>query len=244
MENKFHDKILKLAKTPTSTNADIDVVFRDMKKQRLLWKDISSNTYIDRVLEEYDVENASQKDIDNMPLEFNKSLPFSFPLKIYRSNPFICNVISLCIGNSLAFMLWRIITIFAGELSESMPSAGVFNYNPVTLKWERTYNKTAYLTSILNSFIYYGSRAEHLKTLNHVSAASDLIDVLYKKGARCDNLNSLINPIVIPIKVFRTQSFSANVIIYRKVIENNDAYAKDMLIQQLIEKLNRRNKIV
>jgi hypothetical protein len=153
MENKFHDKILKLAKTPTSTNADIDVVFREMKKQRLLWKDISSNTYIERVLEDYDVENASQKDIDNMPLEFNKSLPFSFPLKIYSSNPFICNIISLCIGNSLAFMLWRIITIFAGELSESMTVAGVFNYNPVTSKWERNYNKTAYLTSILNSFI-------------------------------------------------------------------------------------------
>jgi len=244
MANKFHDKILKLAKTPTSKNADVDVIFREMKKQRVLWKDISNNIYIDRVLEDYDVEDATQKDIDNIPLEFNKSFPFVFPVKIYRINPFICNIISLCIGNSLTFMLWRLVTIFAGEISESMAAAGAFNYNPITLKWERTYDKTKYLTCILNSFIYYGSRAEHLKTLEHVTAASDLIDVLYKKGARCDKLNALINPIVIPIKLYRTQSFSANVTIYKKVMENNDAYAKDMLIQQLIEKLNRRNKIV
>ena len=244
MENKFNDKILKLAKTSTSTNAEVDILFREMKKQRVLWKDISSTTYIDTVLEDYGVENTKQKDIDNISLEFNKSLPFTFPLKIYRINPFICNIISLCIGNSIGFMLWRLITIFAGELSESISSAGVFNYNPISKKWERTHDKTAYLTSILNSFIYFGSRAVHLNTLEQVTSASDLIDVLYKKGARCEIVNSLINPIVIPIKVFKTQSFSGNAIIYRKVIENNAAYAKEMLMEKLIEKLKRRDKIV
>ena len=49
-----------------------------MKKQRVLWKDISSTTYIDTVLEDYGVENTKQKDIDNISLEFNKSLPFTF----------------------------------------------------------------------------------------------------------------------------------------------------------------------
>ena len=122
-------------------------------------------------------------------------------------------------------------------------SSGAFYYNPAEQSWERTYDRAAYFNAILNAFVRYGSQTENLEiTLERVDAASLLVDTLYKKGARCVDIHRLICPIVVPVEVFGTRNYSASAILYRKVIENNHAYAKEALMQQAIEKLKLKLK--